>query len=163
LTIDHAKPIDLLDLYSDPAILMSVQSAHIPQNTDDAKAEINHLKSHEIRGSGIYWGLFDHEQLLGVFGLHSWDLHQQTIEISYEVHRDYRRQGLAFTTIKQCMNFAFENFQVDSILSKTLESNTASQGVVKKLGFVHLASENTRVFFNEQWHNRLTYAYTQPR
>jgi [ribosomal protein S5]-alanine N-acetyltransferase len=62
------------------------------------------------------------------------------VEIGYEVHADYRRQGLA-TEIAQCLtDFAFEHPEVNIVRAHTLAVANPSVLVLKKVGFQFVAT-----------------------
>lgn len=161
--IESASDADVFDFYQDPSMLASVAAQHIPKNIQQAHREKQRLRHIGYEGSGLYWGLFLEGKLIGVMGLHSWDYQKKTIEVSYEIHRQYRGRGLATRCLTYLCHFAFEHFEVESILCKTLASNSASQKVALKAGFSLSAVYEHDILFNGQWHGRCIYRCDQAR
>ncbi|MEO1514092.1 MAG: GNAT family protein [Bacteroidota bacterium] len=84
------------------------------------------------------FGIFNQEEnlLIGSTGLHT-RLDETAREIGYWIHGQHLRKGFAVETVQALLKVGFEIEQLKRIEIRCSPDNLASQGVPKKLGFLH--------------------------
>lgn len=89
-------------------------------------------------GLDYTFGIFskDEKKLVGSTGLHK-RVGNNAREIGYWINAKYLKQGYATETVSALIKVAFEIEQLDRIEIRCAPNNIASQGVPKKLGFLH--------------------------
>ena len=89
-------------------------------------------------GLDYTFGIFskNEEQLIGSTGLHT-RLGENVREIGYWINSKFVKQGFATEAVKALVKVGFEIEQLDRIEIRCAPKNIASQGVPKKLGFLH--------------------------
>jgi RimJ/RimL family protein N-acetyltransferase len=82
---------------------------------------------------------------------------QPDIELAYRLHKKYWGRGYATELAKALICWAFENLQVDKIISAAEPENIASQKVLLKSGFLFLGQQKWRedkeLFYYENYKN----------
>jgi ribosomal-protein-alanine N-acetyltransferase len=92
---------------------------------------LQHWQDH---GFGV-WALIhpQTQQLLGHCGLHYLD-GMREVELTYTIHPNYWRQGLATEAATAVLAWGFEQLNLPQIAAVTGPTNQASQRVMQKLG-----------------------------
>ena len=92
------------------------------------------LKHWQEHGFGA-WALIyqPNQQLVGHCGLHYLDSTPE-VELTYTIHPNYWRQGLATEAATAVLNWGFEQLNLQQIVAVTGPANLASQRVMQKLG-----------------------------
>ena len=106
-------------------------------------------------------GVFDKtsDELIGYCGLQYLD-NTEEVEIYYGLHKHFWGKGLAKEASKAMLRFGFEEAKLSRIVGVTHPENTASQKVLKSLGFVQ--GENGRFYDLEAAYFSLTHTNYQP-
>lgn len=79
--------------------------------------------------------LEEENTLVGSCGYKGAPTPEGTVEIGYEVARDYRNRGLATQMTQILVKQAFEHPEIKAVLAHTLAEENASCKVLKKCGF----------------------------
>jgi [ribosomal protein S5]-alanine N-acetyltransferase len=100
-----------------------------------------------FKENGAYWGSFftihkADRRLLGTCGYKFPPTAEGMTEIGYEIHADYRRQGLATEAADALMRFAFQHDIVKTVRAHTLAVANPSVLVLKKLNFTFIGTFN---------------------
>lgn len=66
----------------------------------------------------------------------------EEVEIGFSIAQDYQGQGLATEAIIAASRWAFEAFDLDTIIAVTSAVNTASKRTLARAGFVHDRDES---------------------
>ena len=86
--------------------------------------------------AGFWPHEFAQQRTLGLCHIHPQQAIDGIVEIGYEMHEDYRLQGLTTEAAKALMNFAFAYPDVDIVRAHTISfDDNPSVSVLKKLGF----------------------------
>ena len=90
-----------------------------------------------VAKSGIRWALTVKpcQQLIGSCGFHLFDRRDQRVEIGYELHADYWRQGIMSEAVRAVLEFCFDTLGVHRVEADVVEGNAASAALLKKAGF----------------------------
>jgi RimJ/RimL family protein N-acetyltransferase len=111
--------------------------ATIPTSLEEAHAEIQYCRNLFYHKRGIYWTLArkSDNQIIGSVGLYI-NNHHHRAELCYDLAKAYWRQGIMQKILNQVMDYAFEKLSVYRIEALTLKENTASIGILEKIGFL---------------------------
>lgn len=87
--------------------------------------------------SGIRWALTlkPNKRMIGSCGFHLFDRRHQCVEIGYELHSDYWRQGLMTEAVGAVLAFCFDTLAAHRVEADVVEGNAASAALLKKAGF----------------------------
>jgi [ribosomal protein S5]-alanine N-acetyltransferase len=82
----------------------------------------------------------------------------QSGTLGYWIGEPHARQGYMTDAIETTVAFAFESLQLHRLEAACLPSNTASQGVLRKLGFRQEGYARRYLRINGEWCDHLLYA-----
>lgn len=87
--------------------------------------------------SGIRWAiaLKPEGELIGSCGFHLYEVRHRRVEIGYELHSDYWRQGIMTEAVEALLEFCFDQLQAHRVEADVVEGNAASAALLKKVGF----------------------------
>ncbi len=90
-----------------------------------------------VEGSGIRWALTlkPSKAMIGSCGFHLFDRRHHRVEIGYELHSDYWRQGIMSEAVRAVLGFCFDRLAVHRVEADVVEGNAASAALLKKAGF----------------------------
>ncbi|HLD84747.1 MAG TPA: GNAT family protein, partial [Coxiellaceae bacterium] len=100
---------------------------------------------------GVYWTIAkkSDNQMIGAIGLYVNNMHHRA-EITYDLARDYWRQGITKKAILAVVQFAFANMEMVRIEAVTRHENTASSELLKSVGFIHEGTLKQYRYYNEK-------------
>ena len=99
-------------------------------------------------------------EAVGGIGIHPQsDIHEKNAEIGYWIAEPFWGKGIASKAIKMMIDFAFITFEINRIYAMTFETNTVSQNVLIKNGFVLEAHFKKIVFKNNEYFDELIYGF----
>ena len=78
--------------------------------------------------------------------------------LGYWVGEQYARQGFMSEAITRLLPFVFDTLGLHRLEAACLPSNTASQGLLRKLGFHEEGYARDYLRINGQWHDHLLFA-----
>ena len=127
---------DFYRYYSDPEVNKFIMS-DIPQNLQQAKQELLYWRGTFHRNDGIYFAIANksNNQLIGAIGLTSHNSFNSRIELSYDLAKEYWRQGIMTKAIAAVIKYAFEIIRVNRIEASVATSNIPSHELLLKCGF----------------------------
>jgi RimJ/RimL family protein N-acetyltransferase len=95
----------------------------------------------------------------GGIGVHPQsDIHCRNAELGYWLAQPYWGRGIVSGAVKQMVEYAFDNWDIDRLFARPFGSNTASQKVLEKSGFALEARLNNTIFKNGSYEDELIYA-----
>lgn len=117
-----------------------------PESVETKMERLRKYRGQFDLGLDYTFGIFskDEKKLIGSTGLHT-RLGNNAREIGYWVHAKYLKQGYATEAVKALIKIGFEIEQLDRIEIRCAPNNIASQGVPKKIGFLHEGTLKNRV------------------
>ena len=126
--------LNFLNYYNDPLVYRYIL-ADIPQTEVAAKHEILYCRELFYQQKGFYWAIAEKKTntMIGAIGLY--EREHNTLEICYDLHKDYWSKGITTLAIQTVTDFAFKQRECDSIFALTTKNNTASIHVLKKNHF----------------------------
>ncbi|MYD10791.1 MAG: GNAT family N-acetyltransferase [Chloroflexi bacterium] len=115
-------------------------------------------------GSGIRWALAlrTKGRMIGSCGFHLYDRHHQRVEIGYELHSQYWRQGLMTEAVNAVLEFCFETLAVHRVEADVVEGNAASAALLKKAGFTLEGVWRDRVYKRDAWQSLWQFGILKP-
>ena len=137
---------DFLTYYNDPEVYRHIL-AEIPKTELAAKHEILYCRELFYQQQGIYWAIAEQPSntMIGAIGLYERD--HNTLEICYDLHKDYWSKGITSVAIAKVVAFAFSKRRCDALFALTTKDNTASIHVLKKNHFrFDCTLKNSRYF-----------------
>jgi len=78
-------------------------------------------------------------------------------EIGYWLLSQYQGRGLVTTFVKACINYGFNELNLDTIVIKCAEGNVKSAGIPQRLGFTLSDKTEATRFRNESDHQTLIF------
>lgn len=94
---------------------------------------------------------------IGIYPQH--DIHRKNAELGYWLGEPFWGMGIISRPIQQTVDFAFRNYdEIDRIFARPFGSNTASQKVLEKNGFVLEARFKKTLIKNGELQDELIYA-----
>lgn len=127
---------DFFAYYSDPEVNKFIL-CDIPQNLEDARRELYYWRNIFYQNDGIYFAIArkDTNQLIGSIGLTSNNFYHKRIELSYDLAKEYWRQGIMSKAIFAVTKYAFEEMRINRIEAFTAVDNEPSKNLLLKCGF----------------------------
>lgn len=119
---------------------------HEPESVKTKRDRLRKYRGKFDLGIDYTFGIFCKEEktLIGSTGLHN-RLDDNAREIGYWINANYVKQGYATEAVKALIKVGFEIEQLDRIEIRCAPSNTASQGIPKRLGFLHKGTLKNRI------------------
>ena len=111
------------------------------------------------RGIGIRWVIAridDPDKLIGSCGCYKMDKSNHSMEIGYDLHPDYWRQGIMTEAVKAMIDFAYSEaffFYLNRIEALTYVGHAATIGLLKKLGFKEEGIRREAGYWEDQYHD----------
>ncbi|HYY44372.1 MAG TPA: GNAT family N-acetyltransferase [Actinomycetota bacterium] len=129
---------------SDPARAARLMGASVAEGwpSDDLRDALPVYASALVRDPGeLGWGIWAvidkaDVKLAGDVGFKGKPDGTGTVEIGYGIAPPYRRRGYAVEASQALIDWGFSHPEVHRIVAECLEDNTASIGVLEKLGMV---------------------------
>ena len=126
----------LAQLCADPEVM-----AHFPATLDRAgsAALLGKLMAHHAEHGFTFWALQRREDaaFVGFTGLARVGFAAPfvpAVEIGWRLARPYWGQGYALEAARRALQFAFEDLQLDEVVSFTVPANQRSWGLMQRLG-----------------------------
>jgi [ribosomal protein S5]-alanine N-acetyltransferase len=89
--------------------------------------------------------------LIGTCGFYSFDEGFHRADVGYELQKASWRQGIMSEALTAILTFAFTEMGLHRIDAVVYEWNERSQGILRKLGFVHEGTLRQRYFFRDHF------------
>lgn len=122
---------------------------HFPKPlTEKETAEfIDRLKNHYVKHGYNYFAteILESGELIGFIGLALQEYKTDftpAVDIGWRLKKSAWGKGFATEGAKKCLEFAFNELNLDKIISTCTEKNTKSESVMKKIGMVNLDELN---------------------
>jgi ribosomal-protein-alanine N-acetyltransferase len=112
---------------------------HPMQKRDEAEARIASYRQQWHDQTGIEWFLVpkgDEANIIGTVVTFSISHYNQRGEFGYALSPDWWRKGVMMEATTRALDYLFMQTPMHSLVAQTDPANEASQGLLKKLGFV---------------------------
>jgi len=161
LSLREFQPADtqaLFDSFSQARVTKYINRG--PMQSIQEAAELVEIRTSLFkRGIGIRWAITkieDPAKFIGSCGCYKLDKSNRSIEIGYDLHPDYWRQGIMTEAVKAMINFVYSEvffFYLNRIEALTYVDHSASIGLLKKLGFKEEGIRREAGFWENQYHD----------
>lgn len=101
--------------------------------------EIEMYSKYSIQYFPIY--LKNTGKFIGCCGLRPYNINENILEVGIHLIPDYWRQGYAYEACMRIIRYAFDDLSCSAIFAGHNPKNTASSGLLKKLGFIYSHDE----------------------
>jgi ribosomal-protein-alanine N-acetyltransferase len=97
---------------------------------------LRYIATRYATGSFYDWALIykANNRMIGTCGFTDFDCPNDSAEIGYVIHPDYRGMGLAPEAVRAVLAFGFDKLLLHRIEARFIEGNTASLRVMEKVG-----------------------------
>jgi RimJ/RimL family protein N-acetyltransferase len=149
----RADDVDALhEIYTQPEFLETMP----PLDRDGTAAQLQRFEYGWQQDGFSQWAAEDLEsgRLVGRAGLvrhHDWPLWQSPVEVGWTLHRDWWGRGLATEAGQAGVDLWREHLPDERLISITLPTNTRSQAVMKRLGFIYQGEVEWPVGWQQIW------------
>ncbi len=101
---------------------------------EEARDFIEYYKQYQLYGFGR-WSVFikERNEYIGWCGL-KYTEDKNEYDIGFRFLKEHWNKGFATETAAACLNFGFENLQIDRIVGRAMSVNFASIKVLEKIG-----------------------------
>lgn len=112
------------------------------KNIQEAEEMISKIEERYQAGTSIHWAIEDIslKTIVGTCGFYR-GFANESGEIGYIVKEQYRRGGYMSNSVKLLVDFGFNVMKLKSVFAITAQKNLASQGVLRKNGFISAGIE----------------------
>lgn len=141
---------DFFRYYTDPEVGKYILATK-PATLLEASTEVQYCRNLFYTKRGIYWTIAkkSDNRMIGAIGIYMNNAHFRG-EITYDLSREYWRQGIMEKAIKKVVDYAFQHMNVLRIEAVTRHENVASINLLKKLGFIHEGTLKNYRYFNDK-------------
>lgn len=114
--------------------------------------------------SGIRWAitLKPNDRMIGSCGFHLYQAQNRRLEIGYELHHNYWRQGIMTEAVAAVLRLCFDCLRVHRVEADVAEGNAASAALLRKLGFVLEGLWRERTFARGSFHSMWQFGLLEP-
>ena len=124
-----------------------------PVSLLEASNEVQYCRNLFYTKQGIYWTIAkkSDNRMIGAIGLYINNMHHRA-EVTYDLAREYWRQGIMTKAILAVVNYAFRHMEIFRVEAVTQKDNVASVNLIKKLNFQHEGTlKKYRHYDNRSW------------
>jgi [ribosomal protein S5]-alanine N-acetyltransferase len=148
----HAGDVDaLFTILSDPKVMEFGDKLH--HSREESEAFFQKLQEWYKQRENVGWGITyrGNDTLIGTCGFYAFDAGFHRADTGYELRPDYWRQGIMSEALRAIIPFAFTTMGLHRIDAVVHEGNERSQGILRKLGFVHEGTLRQRFFLHDRF------------
>jgi ribosomal-protein-alanine N-acetyltransferase len=119
------------------------------RSVEESQAFIHQLQQWYQAHENVEWGITrkGDDLLIGTCGFYAFDEGFHRAETGYELLKTCWRQGIMSEALSAILTFAFTTMGLHRIEAVVDEGNERSQGLLRKLGFIHEGTLRQRQFF----------------
>ncbi|MEF7493967.1 GNAT family protein [Lysinibacillus sphaericus] len=133
-TVDDGN--DIFELYANENVVKYLP-LNLFESPDDAMVEINWYEKIFKEQIGLRWVIEEAKtkKVIGTCGYLNYEKEHNRIEMGYDLHPAYWRQGIMQETLGKIIHFAFTSMEINKIEAKVEPENKASIRLLEKLKF----------------------------
>jgi ribosomal-protein-alanine N-acetyltransferase len=150
----------LFTIHGDPECMKWFGVDPLPDEASAQKLVEMFASWRTMPNPGTRWGIQMREPhtLLGTCGLFAWNRGWRKCTIGYELNPKVRGKGYMQEALRACIDWGFENMQLNRIEAQVHPDNEASIKSVERLGFKKEGVLRQLGFWNGQFHDMFQYA-----
>ena len=151
----------ILKHFSDESVNKYLYDAEPLSNLKEADDIINFYLKSEPRAQHrwIIYHKFDRKKI-GTCGFHFWDRANSSVDIGYDLQKEYWCKGIMSEALSKVLSFAVNEMNVKKINAHIYTDNIASISLTRKLGFTFNGETEICVFRGKEY---LHHIYTLDR
>ena len=132
----HGDAQDLYEIFSDRQV-MKYYDLLLFESLERAKEQIEFFTRGFEQRTMIRWGieLKQSGKLIGTCGLFAFNEDALKAELGYELNSSYQGNGFMTEALKAVLDYTFRECGINRVEAFVEPLNTASQGLLEKLGF----------------------------
>ncbi len=137
-----------VQIYSDPDVMRYMPGGK-PRPKEGTKAVLDFSIRHGEQHGFTLWALVrqSDEQFLGHCGL-IYLPNTPDVEVAYAIGKTFWGQGYTSEAARACLGYGFEIARLEQIVALAEPDNSASQGVMQKIGMFHQGT--TSKYYNTE-------------
>lgn len=141
----------LFAFYSDAEVVDDSTKRH--HSLEETRTFLQQLQRWYQTQQNVQWGITrkGDDLLLGTCGFYAFDEGFHRADVGYELLKTCWRQGIMSEALSAILTFAFTVMDLQRIDAVVIEGNERSQGILRKLGFVHEGILRKRRLFGTQF------------
>lgn len=150
--IEDSDTAALFKLFSNEAVTRFMDiDAFV--NVTEATHIIHFFRESLEKGEGMRWAITiaGQDELIGTCGYHRISKTHYKAEIGYDLMPDYWGKGIMTVAIQAMLAYGFEEMQLNRIEAFVDPANSASSGLLKRLGFAYEGFLRDAFFEKEQF------------
>ncbi len=122
--------------YTDPIVNKYILTES-PATIEDARRELYYWRNVFYNNDGIYFAIAtkDTDQMIGAVGFSGHNAYHSRIELSYDMAKEFWRQGIMTKAIKATLEYGFKTLRVNRIEAITSIYNEPSIRLLEKCNF----------------------------
>jgi ribosomal-protein-alanine N-acetyltransferase len=157
----HTKRLDLIEirqrhladifkLFSDDRVTRFYNVVTLKKE-DEAQKYLDWFRNCIAEKTGIRWGiaLKGSSSLVGTVGFNSF-ARQHRANVGYDLQHEFWNKGYVTEALEAVIGFGFKQLGINRIEAEVMQGNTASERVLKKLGFTKEGTLRDWMYWNEK-------------
>ncbi len=97
-------------------------------------------------------------EIVGLIDLHSGDQLNRKAEIGYWLHEKYQGKGIMTTACKICLDYAFNQLDLNRIVIKCVKENLKSRNIPERFSFSYEGIERAGFFLKDDFRDLAVYS-----
>lgn len=116
---------------------------------EEAAVMLEQIERDYAQGDSVHWGICvgDANEVVGTCGYYR-GYPGNVGEIGYVLREAYRGRGIMTAALRQVIDFGLDEMRLDGVVAYTDPANTASIGVLERLGFSKVPYEGEELKFS---------------
>ncbi|WP_077324688.1 GNAT family N-acetyltransferase [Virgibacillus siamensis] len=157
--IDHQFDQNFYDIMSNDDVTEFYGMESL-ESVEQAKAIIDSFQQLFEAERCIRWGMVLHpsDEFIGTIGLNNLNVKGKKAEIGFELDPDQWRKGITTEAINEVLRYSFEVLDLYRIGAVAFPANTASNSLLKKIGFAQEGKLRGYLFQNGHSHDAFVYS-----
>ena len=121
------------------------------------KHALSNMDNIWLSGQGLSWGIILKEtsQLIGYFGLHSWNKNET--ELGYIINPSYWDKGIGSEVLSSVIKFCFHTMNFNTIRAEVDPNNHKSINILIKHGFVFIEEKKNNLLIQDKYYDSNIY------
>ncbi|MFC4409693.1 GNAT family N-acetyltransferase [Chungangia koreensis] len=157
--VNEENASSMFEIFSNPDVV-KYYGMDAFETVEQAQGMVKHFRQGFEAKRSMRWGMIMKEtnQFIGTIGLNLLNLTSKKAEIGFEIHPDYWRNGYTYEAAIAVLEYSFKELQLQRLGAVTFVDNTASQGLLKKIGFQYEGTLRNYLFQNNQVYDGLLFS-----
>ena len=148
---------DIFEIRSDPLVREKYGREPVP-SLAQVRRWIGAREAGRRKRDNIFWVFVAKGKAVGSCCFWNFDAESRCAELGYELNRAYWHKGIASEALPPVIVFGFDGIGLNRIEACPLVENGASNGLLKKLGFIHEGTLRRRILFRGRYIDQAYYS-----